>query len=156
MKVALYPGTFDPVTNGHMDIIKRASKLFDKIIVGVLNNPSKTPFFSVQERIDILNKVTKDMKNVEIDSFSGLLVDYVEKRNVDLIIRGLRAVSDFEYEFQMALMNRKLNSEVETLFMMASAEHSYLSSSIVKEVFQYDGCIDGLIPDIAIEKMEKK
>ncbi len=156
MKIALYPGTFDPVTNGHIDIIKRASRLIDKVIVGVLHNPAKKPFFTVQERIDLLKAVTSNMENVEVDSFSGLLVDYVKQRNIDVIIRGLRAVSDFEYEFQMALMNRKLNPEVETFFMMTSTEYSYLSSSIVKEVFQHNGCIDGLVPDVVIKAMEKK
>jgi len=155
MKIALYPGTFDPVTNGHIDIIKRASRLIDKVIVGVLHNPAKKPFFTVQERIDLLKAVTSNMENVEVDSFSGLLVDYVKQRNIDVIIRGLRAVSDFEYEFQMALMNRKLNPEVETFFMMTSTEYSYLSSSIVKEVFQHNGCIDGLVPDVVIKAMEK-
>ncbi|HHY91289.1 MAG TPA: pantetheine-phosphate adenylyltransferase [Clostridiales bacterium] len=156
MKIALYPGTFDPVTNGHIDIIKRASRLIDKVIVGVLHNPAKKPLFTVQERIDLLKAVTKDMENVEVDSFSGLLVDYVRQRNINVIIRGLRAVSDFEYEFQMALMNRKLNPEVETFFMMTSTEYSYLSSSIVKEVFQHHGCIDGLVPDVVIKAMRKK
>jgi pantetheine-phosphate adenylyltransferase len=156
MKVALYPGTFDPVTNGHMDVIKRSSKLIDKVIVGVLHNPAKSPLFSVQERVELLKEVTKDIKNVEVDSFSGLLVDYARKKNVDMIIRGLRAMSDFEYEFQMALMNRKLNHEVETFFMITSTEYSYLSSSIVKEVFQHKGCINDLVPDVVIRAMEKK
>ncbi len=156
MRIAIYPGSFDPVTNGHLDIIKRSSKLFDKVIVGVLHNASKVPLFSVEEKMDLLSQVTKEIKNVEIDSFSGLLADYVLKNNISSIVKGLRAVSDFEYEFQMALMNRKLNPDVETIFMMTSSEYSYLSSSLVKEVFKFNGCIKGLVPDEVLEAMKKK
>lgn len=156
MKVAVYPGSFDPVTNGHLDIIKRTSKMVDKIIVAVLYNPSKNPFFSIEERMELLKEVTADIHNLEIDCFTGLLVDYVKEKNVDVIVKGLRAVSDFEYEFQMALMNKKLNPQVETIFMMTSSEFSYLSSSLVKEVFRFNGCISGLVPEKVIEAMKKK
>ncbi|MBB6217825.1 pantetheine-phosphate adenylyltransferase [Anaerosolibacter carboniphilus] len=156
MRIAVYPGSFDPVTNGHLDIIKRSSKLFDKVIVAVLHNANKTPLFTVEEKMDLLFQVTKDIQNVEIDSFSGLLADYVTKNNISSIVKGLRAVSDFEYELQMALMNRKLNPDVETIFMMTSGEYSYLSSSLVKEVFRFNGCIKGLVPDEVIEAMKKK
>ena len=156
MKVAVYPGSFDPVTNGHLDIIKRSAKLFDKVIVAVLQNQSKNPIFDIGERLDLLKLVTKDIQNVEVDCFSGLLVDYVNQKGINSIVKGLRAVSDFEYEFQMALMNRKLNSDVETVFMMTSSEYSYLSSSLVKEVFKFKGCIKGLVPDEVLEAMIKK
>lgn len=156
MRIAVYPGSFDPVTNGHLDIIKRSSRLFDKVIVAVLHNTSKTPLFTVEEKMDLLSQVTSDMPNVEIDSFSGLLADYVMENKISSIVKGLRAVSDFEYELQMALMNRKLNPDVETIFMMTSGEYSYLSSSIVKEVFKFNGCIKGLVPDEVIDAMKKK
>lgn len=156
MKIAVYPGSFDPVTYGHLDIIKRAAKVMDKVIVAVLHNPNKKPLFTIEERMDLLKQVTGDMDNIEIDYFSGLLVDYVQSNNIDIIVKGLRAVSDFEYEFQMALMNRKLNSHVETIFMMTSSKYSYLSSSLVKEVFRFNGCINELVPDIVIEAMKKK
>ena len=156
MKVAVYPGSFDPVTNGHLDIIKRSAKLFDRIIVAVLQNQSKSPLFDVEERLELLRFVTRDIQNVEVDSFSGLLVDYVRDKGIHSIVKGLRAVSDFEYEFQMALMNRKLNTDVETVFMMTSSEYSYLSSSLVKEVFKFKGCIKGLVPDEVLGAMVKK
>ncbi len=156
MKKGVYPGSFDPVTNGHLDIIKRAAKVMDKVTVAVLINSSKNPLFTVQERIELLKEVTSDMENVEIDCFSGLLVDYVNTKNIDIIVKGLRAVSDFEYEFQMALMNRKLNPSVETVFMMTSSKYSYLSSSLVKEVFKLNGCISGLVPDLVIDAMKNK
>lgn len=148
MKTAICPGSFDPATNGHLDIIERASKLFDKVIVAVLNNPKKKSLFSVEERVDILRKVCAYMKNVEVDSFSGLLTEYANEKKADAIVKGLRAVSDFEYELQMALMNKKLNPEVETVFIMTSSRYSYLSSSIVKEVAQFGGCIRGLVPEV--------
>lgn len=146
MKV-IYPGTFDPVTNGHLDIIERSSKKFDKIIVLVLNNPSKKHMFSVEERINLLKDVTHDLENVEIDSFTGLLVDYMRENQVELIVRGLRAVSDFEYEMQMALMNNRLYDNAETFFLIARNKYSYLSSSIVKEVASFNGNIKGLVPE---------
>ncbi|MCT4606390.1 MAG: pantetheine-phosphate adenylyltransferase [Marinisporobacter sp.] len=156
MKTAVCPGSFDPVTNGHLDIIKRTSKMVDKVIVAVLYNPGKNPLFTLEEKIDLLKEATKDIPNVEIDCFSGLLVDYVKQKNIDFIVKGLRAVSDFEYELQMALMNKKLNHEVETMFMMTSGEYSYLSSSIVKEVWKFDGCIDGLVPEVVKKALHKK
>ena len=151
MKIAVYPGSFDPATNGHIDIIKRSGALFDKVIVAVLINPNKSPLFSVEERVDILRRTCGDIKNVEIDSFSGLLIDYCKSKNANVIVKGLRAVSDFEYELQMAHMNKKLNQEIETVFIMTSSRYSYLSSSLVKEVAQFGGCIRGLVPEI-IEK----
>jgi len=156
MKIAVYPGSFDPVTNGHLDIIERASKIFDKVIIGILKNSNKEPMFTVEERTELLKKVTKDFNNVEIDSFDGLLVNFMEKKHATVIIKGLRAVSDFEYEFQMALMNNKLNPEIETLFMMTSSKYSYLSSSIVKEVGKLGGCLKELVPDVIIHDIVKK
>jgi len=160
MKAAVYPGSFDPVTKGHLDIIKRASQTFDKVYVAILTNSSKTPMFSLEKRLDWLRRSTADIPNVEIDSFSGLLVNYLNEKNSNIIIKGLRAVSDFEYEFQMALMNRKLNPDVETLFMMTSGKYSYLSSSIVKEVARHKASLEGLVPDFMIgeitELIEKK
>ncbi len=158
-KIAVYPGSFDPVTNGHLDIIKRSAKIFDKLYVAILENSAKTPAFSMEERVEFLKKVTLDMDNVVIDKFSGLLVNYMESVNANVIIKGLRAVSDFEYEFQMALMNRKLNKNIETLFMMTNGKYSYLSSSIVKEVAKHNGSLEGLVPecleDIIQSKFEK-
>ncbi|MDI3310245.1 MAG: pantetheine-phosphate adenylyltransferase [Thermoanaerobacterium sp.] len=156
MNIAVYPGSFDPVTNGHLDVIKRAAKVFDKLIVAVLVNPSKTPMFSLEERVEMLKEVTADIENVEIDSFSGLLIEYLEKVNSKIIVKGLRMVSDFEYEFQMALINKKLNPEVETIFFMTSNKYGYLSSSIVKEVARFGGCLSDLVPDSVIKKILKK
>ncbi|MCG8541030.1 MAG: pantetheine-phosphate adenylyltransferase [Clostridia bacterium] len=156
MKNAVYPGSFDPITNGHLDIIRRSAQVFDKVIVAVVDNPNKNPMFNLEERVAIIKQVTKDISNIEIDSFSGLLINYVKEKNMDVIIKGLRAVSDFEYEFQMALMNRKLDKDIETLFMMTNSQYSYLSSSLVKEVHRLGGCIKELVPDIVIEKMTNK
>ncbi|MDK2800660.1 MAG: pantetheine-phosphate adenylyltransferase [Clostridiales bacterium] len=156
MKIAVYPGSFDPVTNGHLDIIQRASKIFDKVIVSILQNSNKVPMFTVEERIYFLRQVTKNLDNVEVDSFSGLLVNYMQQKSAKVIIKGLRAVSDFEYEFQMALMNNKLNPEIETLFMMTSSKYSYLSSSIVKEVARLRGCLKELVPDEIIFEIVNK
>lgn len=156
MKIAVYPGSFDPVTYGHIDIIKRASLLFDKLIVAVLVNPSKKPMFSVEERVDLLKSVTHDIENVEIDCFSGLLVDYINKVNANVIIKGLRMISDFEYEFQMALINKKLNPSVETIFLMTNNKYGYLSSSVVKEIAQFGGCLSDFVPDIVIKKIFEK
>lgn len=145
MTKAVYPGSFDPMTNGHLDIIKRSAKLFDEVIVAVLINSAKSPLFCVEERVTLLREATKELDNVKIDSFEGLLVDFVEGNSVDVIVKGLRAVSDFESELQMAAMNRKLN-EVETVFMMTETEYSYLSSSLVKEVSRFDGDVSQLVP----------
>jgi pantetheine-phosphate adenylyltransferase len=156
MKIAICPGSFDPATNGHIDIIKRSGALFDKVIVAVLNNPNKKPLFSVEERVELLKKTCSSIENVEIDSFSGLLIEYAKSRNANAIVKGLRAVSDFEYELQMALMNKKLYPEIETVFMMTSSRYSYLSSSIIKEVAQFGGCIKGLVPEIVEEEIHRR
>ncbi len=155
MRVAVYPGSFDPVTNGHLDIIRRASKTFDKVYVAILTNSSKTPMFTLSQRLDWLRRSTEDIENVEIDSFSGLLVNYMSERKANIIIKGLRAVSDFEYEFQMALMNRKLNPDVETLFMMTHGKYSYLSSSIVKEIARHRASLSGLVPEFMIDEISE-
>lgn len=147
MKVAVYPGSFDPITNGHLDVIKRGAKCFDKVIVAVLINVDKRGLFNIEERVEHIRRVTMDIPNVEVESFEGLLIDFLRQKNANVILKGLRAVSDFEYEFQMALMNNKLDPEVETLFMMTSAECSYLSSSAVKQVAKFGGDIKGLVPD---------
>lgn len=146
-RVALYPGSFDPLTLGHVDIIKRGSVLFDTIIVAVLENIDKTPMFTVQERLEMIGETFADLDNVEADSFSGLLVDYAADRNATAIVRGIRAISDFEYEFQMALMNRRLSPTIETVFMMPAEEYSYVSSRLVKEVATLGGNIAGLVPE---------
>lgn len=156
-KVVVYPGSFDPITNGHLDIIQRASKIFDRVIVAVLENPEKkNPLFNVNERIELIKRVTKDLENVEVESFKGLLIDFMRKKESKIIIKGLRAVSDFEYEFQMALMNNKLDENIETLFMMTSSQYSYLSSSSVKQVAMYGGCLKGLVPDEIIDDIKEK
>jgi pantetheine-phosphate adenylyltransferase len=146
VNIAVCSGSFDPVTYGHLDIITRGAKIFDKVIVAVLINAKKKSLFSVEERLDLLRQVTAEMDNVEVDSFDGLLIDYMKKRNAQVIIRGLRAVSDFEYEMQVASMNKKLNENVETFFMMTSHQYSYLSSSIVKEVASYKASVKDLVP----------
>ncbi|SFC72764.1 pantetheine-phosphate adenylyltransferase [Clostridium uliginosum] len=146
MKVAVYPGSFDPVTNGHLDIIQRGSKVFDKLIIGVLVNVEKKGLFEIEERVELIKRVTKHLSNVEVISFNGLLIDFLKKSKAQIILKGLRAVSDFEYEFKMALMNNKLDPNIETVFMMTSAEYSYLSSSSVKQVAKFGGCIEGLVP----------
>ncbi|RKD27825.1 Phosphopantetheine adenylyltransferase [Caminicella sporogenes DSM 14501] len=156
MKIAVYPGSFDPITNGHLDIIKRSAKIFDKLVVAVLNNPNKKPIFNLDERVEMIKEATKDLNNVKIDYFSGLLIDYMNNINANIIVKGLRAISDFEYEFQMALMNRKLNENIETIFMMTNSEYSYLSSSLIKEVYKFGGSIEGLVPKIVVEKLQEK
>ena len=143
---ALYPGTFDPVTNGHLDIIERGCRLFDEVTVAVSQNPDKAPLFSLEERMALLSSVTSRWHNVEIDSFKGLLVNYAVSRGASAIIRGIRAVSDFDYEFQMALMNRRLEDRLETIFLVPAEEYTYLSSSLVKEVFSLGGSVRGLVP----------
>jgi len=157
MTTAVYPGSFDPCTNGHLDIIKRASKMFDKLIVAVLDNPEKkTPLFSVEERVEILKNITKDMNNIEIMSFSGLLVDFMKKQNSKVVVRGLRAVTDFEYEFQMALTNQKIGAGIETIFLATTAEFMFLSSSTVKEIAQFNGNLDGMVPDEVAKKLRTR
>ncbi|HET9480434.1 MAG TPA: pantetheine-phosphate adenylyltransferase [Candidatus Polarisedimenticolia bacterium] len=144
--VAVYPGTFDPITNGHLDLIERGARLFDRVIVAVLGNPDKEPWFSVAERVDLIRQAVAGRDNVSVASFDGLLVDYIRSCGASAIVRGLRAVSDFEYEFQMALMNRRLDPEVETIFMMPAETYSYLSSRLVKEVASLGGDVSGLVP----------
>ena len=156
MRTAIYPGSFDPITNGHLDIIKRGAEIFDKIIVAVLINVDKRGLFNIEERVELIKKATYDIKNIEIMSFEGLLIDLLKEKNSNVILRGLRAVSDFEYEMQMALMNNKLNSNVETVFMMTSAENSFLSSSAIKQVAKFGGNINGLVPNNIIKDIEKK
>ena len=156
MKIAIYPGSFDPVTNGHLDIITRGSKVFDKLIVGVLVNIDKVGLFSIEERVELIKRVTKHLDNVEVVSFNGLLVDLAKKNDARVILKGLRAVSDFEYEFQMALMNSQLDSDVETLFMTTSAANSFLSSSSVKQVAKFGGKINGLVPDEIVDDVIRK
>lgn len=146
MKIAVIPGSFDPVTNGHLDIICRTASLFDKVYVGILKNSSKRPLFTVEERIALLKRVTGGISNVEIEGFEGLLVDYAKSRGARFIVKGLRAVSDFEYEFQMALTNKSINPDVETFFITTNCAYSYLSSSIVKEVASYGGSISDFVP----------
>lgn len=154
--IAIYPGSFDPVTNGHLDIIDRCSKKFDKLIVAVLKNQSKVGMFSVKERENLLKETLKDYDNIEIVTFSGLLVDYVKQRDIDIIVRGLRAVSDYEREMQMALTNKSLYEEVETMFLISSTQYSFLSSSVVKEIAMFDGDITKLVPEIVKLAIEGK
>ena len=155
-KIAIYPGSFDPVTNGHLDILQRGMKLFDKIIVAILTNPGKNFLFTLEERIDMLEVSTKKFSKVEIGTFDGLTVDYAAERNAQAILRGLRALSDFEYEFQMALMNRRLNREVQTIFLMTGMRWIYTSSSIIKEAAQFGGSITGMVPPIVEKRIKAK
>lgn len=154
--IAVCPGSFDPITYGHLDIIRRGAKVFDKVYVVVLNNVSKNSLFTVEERLDLIKEVTKDIPNVAVDQFSGLLVDYAKSVNANAILRGLRAVSDFEYEMQITSMNRFLNDHVETFFMMTNNQYSFLSSSIVKEAAKYKGDISGLVPPPVQKELQKK
>ena len=154
--VAIYPGSFDPITMGHVDIIQRGARLFERIIVAVLINADKSPLFTVHERVDIAREVFKDRANVEVDTFDGLLVDYARKRGAGAIVKGLRAVSDFEYEMQMALMNRRLNPDVETVFMMPTEPYTYVSSRLVKEVVALGGSVKGIVPDIVERRLREK
>lgn len=156
MRIAVYPGSFDPITNGHEDIIKRAASIFDEVIVAVLVNPDKKGLFEIDERVALIEKVIEPYENVKVESFSGLLINFMKDHEAKVIIKGLRAVSDFEYEFQMALMNNKLDSSIETLFMMTNAQYSYLSSSSVKQVAMFGGCIKGLVPDLIINDVINK
>lgn len=153
---AIYPGSFDPVTNGHIDIIRRAAAISDELIVGVLQNKAKSPLFSVEERVIILREVTKNLKNVKIIPFEGLLIDFAAQMDAKVIVRGLRAITDFEYELQMSQTNRKLNADIETLFLTTSLEYSFLSSTTVKEVASFGGDISQFVPDFVAEKVTEK
>jgi pantetheine-phosphate adenylyltransferase len=152
---ALCPGTFDPVTNGHVDIVRRAAGLFDRVVMAVIENPAKTPVFGVTERVEMVREAVADLANVEVDSFTGLLVDYARSKGASVIVKGLRAVSDFDYELQMAQMNRHL-AEIETVFVPTSAKWSYLSSSLVKEVARFGGDVSSLVPDHVLGRLKEK
>ncbi len=160
MRRAIYPGSFDPVTNGHLDIIERGCKLFDEIIIAILLNPEKKPFFSIEERREMLEQVLKTIEQphclLRVDAFEGLLVHYALAQKADAIVRGIRAISDYEYELQMALMNRRLEPGIETVFMMPAETYSYVSSRLVKEVFQLGGTLDGLVPPLVEQRMKDK
>ncbi|MDO9592550.1 MAG: pantetheine-phosphate adenylyltransferase, partial [Erysipelotrichaceae bacterium] len=152
----IYPGSFDPITNGHLDVIERASKLFDHVVVGVLSNNSKSPMFTAEERVRLIQEAVRSFPNVSVAHFEGLLVHYVEENKLDVIIKGLRAISDFEAEFQMASMNRRLGQGTETVFLMTATRYSFLSSSLIKEVFRFGGDINGLVPDHVLAYMKLK
>jgi pantetheine-phosphate adenylyltransferase len=154
--LAVYPGSFDPLTNGHVDIITRGAKMFDRIIVAILVNAEKAPLFSMDERVEIARAVFASLPSVEVDTFDGLLVDYVERRRAQVIVRGLRAVSDFEFEFQMALMNQRLNPKIDTVFMMPAEQYTYISSRLIKEVFSLGGRVNGLVPELVEERLRGK
>lgn len=156
MRVAIYPGTFDPVTNGHLDIVERAAMLFDQVIVAVTTNSTKNPMFSLAERLDMFQEVTQHLSNVQIESFSGLLVEYAARRGASVLIRGLRAISDFEYESQMALINRKISHGMDTVFLTASEKNTYLNSTIVKEVARFGGDVTCFVPAAVNERIRKK
>ena len=156
MTINLYPGTFDPITNGHLDIIKRSLRFSDELIVAVLSNPAKKPFFTVEERIEIIKEVTKDLPNVRVDSFSGFLIDYVKQNNVNSVIRGLRGVTDFEYELQMSQMNSEIYPDMERVFLMTRGKYSFISSSLVKEVFDFGGDIGKVAPKEVVKYMKMK
>jgi len=155
-RTAVYPGSYDPLTNGHIDIIERGLKLFDRIIVTALKNPSKTYLFSLEERIEIMNETFRGRKNIEIDYFEGLLADYLVRKNTFTVVRGLRAISDFEIEFQMALMNRTIKNDIETIFLVPSISYSFLSSKLVKEIYKFGGEIRSMVPDVVDRKLKEK
>ncbi len=154
--LAIYPGSFDPVTNGHLDLIERGAKVFDQLVVAVLRNLEKDPLFTLPERIEMLREVTRPCANVEVDVFDGLLVDYARRRNARVILRGIRAISDYEYELQMALMNRKLEPQIETVFMLPAEAYSYLSSRLVREIARLGGPIQGLVPSVVEQRLRAK
>lgn len=156
MKVAIYPGSFDPVTNGHLDVIKRAAKIFSKVIISVGDNPDKKPLFSTEERIDMIKEVTKNIDGIEVESFKGLLLEYAKKKNASVIIRGLRAVSDFEFEFQRALLNRKVDGDIETIFIMTKEDYVFMNSSIIKEMAMFGGKVKDLVPELVEKKLREK
>ena len=153
---AIYPGSFDPVTNGHLDLIARAAKIFDHLVVAILRNDSKNPLFTVEERVAMLSEGTAEFGNVSVSTFDGLLVDFAREQRAHAVVRGIRAISDYEYEFQMALMNRRLSPDVETIFLMPDAKYSFVSSRLVKNVFQLGGSVDGLVPRFVIERLKDK
>src|SRR5436305_7147286 len=153
---AIYPGSFDPLTNGHLDLIERGSKIFEELIVAILRNSEKDPLFTLPERKEMLQEMVKHYPNVRVDSFDGLLVDYAMKKNAKAVLRGIRASSDYEYELQMALMNRKLQPQLETVFMMPAEAYSYLSSRLVKEIFRLGGSVRGLVPELVEQKLREK
>ncbi len=155
-KTAIYPGTFDPVTFGHIDVLERAAKLFDEVIISVVKASSKNTLFTYEERVDMIKSVTSNIKNLKVTAFEGLLVDYAKSQNADVIIRGLRAVSDFEYEFQMALTNRKIAPDVETVFLMPGEKYSYISSTLVREIARYKGDVSAFVPKEVAEKLKSK
>jgi pantetheine-phosphate adenylyltransferase len=154
--IAIYPGSFDPITNGHLDLIERGSKLVDRLIVSILSNDTKLPLFSVEERMEMLTEVVGHFPNVEVDCFDGLLVDYAARKGATVILRGIRAISDYEFELQMALMNRRLGPSIETIFLMAGEAYSYISSRLVKEVFRLGGNISGLVPPTVEARLRKR
>jgi pantetheine-phosphate adenylyltransferase len=156
MRVAVYPGSFDPLTNGHLDIIRRCSRLFDRVMVALLENEGKSPLFTIPERIELIARCTADLPNVEVHSFSGLLVDFMRRHNATVVVRGIRAVSDYEYELQMALMNRELNAQVETIFMLPAVEFTYVSSRLVKEVFRLGGDVARLVPAPVLDSLKAR
>ncbi len=153
---AIYPGSFDPVTNGHLDLIARAAKMFDHLVVAILRNSAKNPLFTVEERVAMLSEGTAEFGNVSVSTFDGLLVDFAREERAHAVVRGIRAISDYEYELQMALMNRRLAPDVETIFLMPDAKYSFVSSRLVKEVFRLGGSVDGLVPKFVIERMKDK
>jgi pantetheine-phosphate adenylyltransferase len=155
-RIAVYPGSFDPITYGHIDLIERAVGLFDELIVAIAHNIRKTEFFSISERMEMIRELTKDFPSVSVDSFDGLLVDYVSKKNACCVVRGLRAFSDFEYEFQMALTNRKLNDSYETIFLMTHENYSFISSSLVKELIEFGGDIGSFVPEVVERRLKEK
>jgi pantetheine-phosphate adenylyltransferase len=153
---AIYPGSFDPLTNGHLDLIARAAKIFDHLVVAILRNSAKNPLFTVEERVAMLSEGTAEFDNVSVSTFDGLLVDFAREQRAQAVVRGIRAISDYEYEFQMALMNRRLSPDVETIFLMPDAKYSFVSSRLVKEVFRLGGSVDGLVPRFVVERMKDK
>lgn len=155
-KTAIYPGFFDPITNGHLSIVTRGLEIFDKLIISILNNPQKAPLFSIDERISMIKHAVQDEPNIETDTFGGLLVDYVIQKKSNIILRGIRALSDFEYEFQMALMNRKLNRDVQSVFLMTDYKWFYISSTIIKEAASFGGDVSGLVPEFVNDKLKEK
>jgi len=156
MRTAVYPGSFDPITNGHIDLIERATCIFDRLIVAVAENEGKSPLFTMEERLEMVQAVTKKYDTVTVDRISGLTVDYVRQQGASVIVRGLRAISDFEFELQMALMNRKLDNTIETVFLMPSIQYSFVKSSLVKEVARFGGCLKGVVPDLVIQRLREK